>query len=311
MNTVLTIITVAAGLGFLFTIFNLLRKGGKIAAKLPTNFLIFFLIYALLGLTGFLLKERVAENPIILGILISLVSLTGGTIMTNKLYDTWDWSMAAGFGKKALYLFGIALVSMFAFILVFLLCEHKGLPKISLKSDIVWWLSGLSFTILLPLLVKHLHLLWNEIPKLYQVKPTFVLPIGSSPPFMETGGRTVKFEFVIPLDYQSTEKVQSKVAVPLEKSLEEAFHYKIHDHNIVKRIAKKIIYAEENKRAKIYGWCFYRTAKTWWGWRTKKSYCDPTLQVGTSIANGETIFVERVKVWEQGQRENKNLLSTS
>jgi len=298
MNSLLTIITVAAGLGFLFTLFNMLKKGGKIAAKLPTNFLIFFLVYALLGLTGFFLKNQIAENPIMIGILLMIASLTGGIIMTNRLYKKWEWSQTASFGKKLLYLFGITLTSILAFIIVFLLAEHQGIPQGNFSKDIVWWLSSLIFFILLPLTIQHLHFLWNEIPKITEVKPIFKLDLNQSPPFMESGGRTIKFQFIIPLSYQSKETVTSDMAIPFNKTLGDAFFYKLNDHNFVKHKPKKIIYAENNKKNKLYGWCFYRIEKIWWGFREKKYYFTPTQMVGTSIPNGITIFVEREKNWD-------------
>jgi len=298
-KSILFFAVIGVSLGLVIFLFKTFKKGTKLAAKLPTNFLIFFLLYAVLGLTGFFMKDQIAQNPVLLGLLMTLVSLTSGVVMTNKLYTKWEWSMEASFGKKLLYLAGILLTSVLTFMLVFLLCEHRGIPKVSsLKSDLVWWLSALSGSMLLPLILKHLHTLWNEIPKILQVKPIFKLPVGSSPPFIESGGRTLKFDLVIPIDYGSKEIVQSTVALPYDKSLKDAFHYKLHDHNIVKRLSKQIIIAEENKRAKIYAWCFYREEPAWWGWFTKKHYLDPNLGVGTTVDKGSTIFVERVKAWE-------------
>jgi hypothetical protein len=255
----------AAGLIFIVVIFKLLKKGAKFAAKLPTNFLIFFLIFGVLGLSGFMARPGYTEYPVMIGSLLILASLIGGIILTDKLFGKWEWSMAAGFWKKLLYLTGISLVSIIAFLLVFLLCEHGGLPRGNLKNDLAWWFGGLIFTIVLPLLVKHVHLLWNNIPKISQVKPIFQLVVGVDPPFIETGGVTINFQFTIPVDYRSKELIKSRVAVPVNKTLQEAFHYKIHEHNIVKRFAKKIIYAEDNKRSKVYGWSFFRIRKIWWG----------------------------------------------
>ncbi len=299
MSKIMMIALGAASLGFILVIFKLLKKGGKLAAKLPTNFLIIFLIYAILGLTGFMSKDLIAQHPVALGILLLIVSLSAGIVFTDKLYGKWEWSTASGFGKKLLYLIGIAFTGIAAFIIVFLLCEHRGFPRGNLGQDLVWWLAGLIFMIPLPLLIKNLHFLWNDIPKLLQVRPIFQLPLGSSPPFFETGGATVNFRLVIPLDYNSDEKIKTKISVPVNKTLAEAYHYVVHEHNIVKRYAKKIVLAENNKLAKVYGWSFFRPQKKWWGWFVKKNYIDPKLKVRTIISNQETIFVERVKIWEQ------------
>ena len=298
MKTILIVALVASGFGLLFVLFKLFKKGSKFAKLLPKNFLIFFLIYALLGLTGFTLTEQVTEYPLILSSILVIVSLTGGIIMADNMYGKWEWSMAYSFPRKLLYLFGIALTSFVTFIFIFLLCEHRGWPKGGIGADIVWWLAIPIVLQLIPLWVKHLHSLWNKIPKLVQVKPIFQIPVGASPPFIETGGATVNFNFVIPVDFRSADLIKSKVAVPLNKSLEEAFHYKIHEHNIVKRFVNKIVLAEENKRSKIYGWCFYRPKKIWWGFFTKKLYLNPKITVGNTIASGETIYVERIKNWK-------------
>ena len=287
-----------AGLGFLLVMYKLLSKGVKFASKLPTNFMICFLVYALLGLTGFMMKGTVADHPILMGILLLIVSLTMGINWTHKLYEKWEWSMSASFWRKLFYLAGLTLTAVVSFAFVFLLCEHRGWPKVAVSNDLIWPLAGLIFIKLLPLFVKQLHFLWNEIPMISQIIPTFQLPVGGSPPFIETGGPSINFLFVIPLDYKSEETVKSVVALPYNKTLSEAFHYKLHEHNIVQRFAKKIIFAENNKRSKIYSWRFYREYSKWWGWWIKKNYLDPDSKLGATINKGETIFIERVKSWE-------------
>lgn len=298
-KTVIIIAIAVVGLGFILVLFKLLKKGAKFAKKLPTNFLIFFLVYAVLGLVGFYSKDQVAYNPILVGILLLLSSLLGGTIMAHHLYEKWEWSMAAGIEKKVLYLTGITLTSMFAFALVFIFSEHRGMPKQSLSNDIVWWLMSLIGILLLPLLLKYLHLLWNDIPKISQLKQIFRLSPDAKPPFIEGGGAAINFFFIIPFEYRSDDNVKSKIEVPLNKSLQDAFHFKLNEHNIVKRFAKKISLAEDNKRAKLYGWCFYKTEPSWWGWFSKKNYLDPKINVGGAISNGDIVYVEREKIWEQ------------
>jgi len=299
MKSIYIIAIVLAGLALLLVLFKLLKKGAKLAGKLPTNFLAFFLLFGLLGLLGFTSKSQVASNPFLIGILLLIVSLTGGIIMTNNLYEKWEWGMVANFGKKLLYLSGITLTAMVAFFFIFLLCEHRGWDMSRWETDLVWWLTALILIILLPLIIKQLHTLWNQIPKISQVIPVFILPTGSSPPFIESGGNTINFIFVIPRDYISIEVERVKVAAPYNISLGEVFHYALYEYNIIERHAKKIILAEDNKRAKVYAWSFYRNKLTWWGWFTKKLYIDPKLNLISVISRGETIFVERVKIWEQ------------
>ncbi len=298
MNNLLIIAVVLAGFGFLLILFQRLNKGMKFAKKLPINFLIFFLVFAIVGLSGFLLKNQIAPSPLMFGLLIFLIALSGGIIMTNLLYEKWEWSMEASFGKKLIYLCGITLVSIITFTIVFLLTEHRGWPKNILQNDMAWWLAGLIPTILLPLIIKELHSRWNEIPKYKQLIPVFEIPIGSSPPFIEAGGATINFVFIIPLKYRAPDQVKSTIAFPFNKSLAEAFHYKLHEHNIVKRFAKKIEIAEEQKRSKVYGWSFFQEKSSWWGWQTKKNYLDPKSNVGALISKGESVYVERVKVWD-------------
>lgn len=298
MNNLLLIAVAMAGFGFALILFQQLKKGAKLAKKLPINFLAFFLVFAILGLSGFFLKDQIADKPLLVGLLVFLVALSGGTIMTNRLYEKLEWSISASFGKKLLYLSGITLLSILTFTIIFLLCEHRGWPQNFWQNDMAWWLAGLIPAILLPLIIKHLHLLWNEIPKYKQLIPVYEIPLGSSPPFIEAGGPTINFRFIIPLDYGSSDQVKSTVAFPFNKTLAEAFHYKLHEHNIVKRFAKKIIIAEAQKRSKVYGWSFFQEQSIWWGWRTKKNYLDPKSNIGATVSKGQTVFVERVKVWE-------------
>ncbi len=298
-KTIIIIAIAAVGIGFILVLFNLLKKGAKYVKLLPTNFLLFFLLFALLGLLGFFSKDQVAYNPILIGVLLILGSLLGGTIMTHKLYEKWEWSQSVSFAKKAVYLIGITMTSMFGFALIYTLCEHRGLPKNGLKNDIVWWLMNLIIVMLLPLIIKYLHSLWNNIPKISQIKQIFELPIGTHPPFIEAGGASINFFFIIPFDFRSPENVKSKIEVPLNQNLQDAFHYKLNEHNIVKRFAKKIIFAEDNKRSKLYGWCFYKTKKIWWGLFTRKKYLNPRENVGATISNGDTVYVQREKIWEQ------------
>ena len=298
MNSFLIIAIAGAGLMFIVILYKIFKKGSTLAKKVPTNFLAFFLIYALLGLTGFMMKSQVAAHPIAMGLLYVMVGITAGIVMTNNLYGKWEWSMESGIGKKILYLLGIILFSIIIFNLIFILSEHRGWAKRSLKIDVTWWFSALALFILVPLLVKYLHELWLEIPRKVSIIPMFTIPTGGGAPFIETGGRTVTFDFIIPLDYRSKDIVSSKIKVPFNKRIAEAFHYKLHEHNVVKQWAKKIIIAEGNKKAKMYGWYFYRTKSIWWGLFTKKVYLDPKKQVGATIGNGEKIFIERVKIWE-------------
>ncbi len=298
MSTLLMIGIGVAGLGFLLVLYKLLKKGTKLASKLPTNFLVTFLIFGLLGLLGFMLSGGVAEHPVMMGVLLLIVSVTVGTRFTFLLYERWEWSMAAPFWRKLLYLFGIGLTAFLSFALIFLLCEHRGRLTATSTTDLVWPLGSLCFVMLLPLLIKHLHELWNEIPKINRIISVFNLPLGGSPPFIETGGPSISFLFVIPLEHGSKETVKSTVALPYNKTLEEAFHYKLHEHNVVKRFAKKIVYAENNKRDKVYAWRFYREIPVWWGWLTRKHYLDPKSKLGATISKGESVFVERVKPWE-------------
>ena len=126
MSKVLILLgVIGLSLGLIFVLFKLLKKGAKYATKLPTNFLIFFLIYALLGLTGFFLEHQVAETPLMLGTLVLLASLTVGIVMTNNLFTKWEWSIDASFAKKFLYLFSLMLTGVLTFVIIFILCEHR------------------------------------------------------------------------------------------------------------------------------------------------------------------------------------------
>lgn len=297
MDNIYIIVFVMAGIALFMIIYKLVMKAGKVAAKIPLGYLLAFLIYALLGLFGFLLKGGVSQDPLLLSSIIFMVSLSAGLLLAHNLYENWEWSQSASLGRKLLYILTIALTAAIAFILVFLPAEHRGIPPWPLSGDIVWWLTSPILVMFLPTLMVELHAKWNEIPIIRQIRQVFKLPVGTPPPFIESGGSTIRFDFVIPLEYHSKDVVVSTVAVPVNTPLEQAFHYKLHEHNIVKRFAKKIAVAEENKRSKIYGWVFYRMKKAWWGWFTQKQFLDPKSVSGIEVFNGDKIYVERAKIW--------------
>lgn len=303
MNYFLIGALVIAGLGFLLVLYKLVSKIGKKALQLPTNFLLFFLVFAIVGLTGFLLRQTISDRPLLIGAVVLLVSLSSGTLITHNLYDKWEWSQNASFFRKLLYLAGLTLTGIVAFSIVFLLSEHRGLPTTTqLGSDIVWWFGAMILLNFVPLLIKQLHHLWNQIPKIVRLKPFFQLPLGDPPPFIETGGASIRFNFIIPFEYRSKDMRRKEVAVPYNVTLQEVFHYALHDHNIVKRHRRKIIFAENNQRSKVYGWSFYQPEKKWWGWWTKKRYLNPGMKVGRSLVFNDSIFCERVKTWVKKEK---------
>lgn len=299
MNNILIVALVVSGLGFFIVLFKLLKKAGKFAAKFPTVYVVFFLLYAVLGLGGFLLENKVAEKPLLLGLTLLIVSITGGVVLAHNLYERWEWSKSVIFGRKLLYVGGMLLVSVIAFMISFLLSEHRGMPALGLQSDIVWWLAAIIPAMVLPLLMKWTHDYWNGIPIIQRIKPIFKLPLSAPPPFIETGGASIHFKFLIPLDKGSKELLKTEVSVPYNLTIAEVFHYKLHEHNVVKRFRKKIVLAQGDQRSKIYGWSFYRPEKVWWGWFTKKNYINPHSKVGANITFNESIFVERVSSWKE------------
>ncbi len=281
ITTILIAALAVLGLGFIFVIFKLIKKGGKVAAKFPVNFLIPALIYSVLGLMGFMLKREAhyTKFPLLMGTIILLASLIIGIYFAQKLYEEWEWSIAAKFPKKIAYLSGIMLVALLCFTTVFLLSESGRLPETEdFKSAMAWWMAIPIVGMLLPITLKHTHELWNNIPIISPFRQVFELPIGSSPPVIQLG-RTAKvgFDFIIPLDYESDNILSSTVEIPLDKTLAEAFHYKLNDHNIVKRSVKKIVLAEDNKRDKLYGWLFTDPKKSGGDFLSEKGTLIPMI----------------------------------
>ncbi len=299
MNNILIVALIVSGLGFFIVLFKLLKKAGKFAVKFPTVYVVFFLLYGLLGLSGFILENMVADKPVLLGLTLLVVSITGGVVLAHNLYERWEWSKSVTFGRRLLYVGGMLLVALITFIISFVLSEHRGFPTEGLKADIVWWLAGIIPVMALPIFIKWAHDFWNEIPIIERFKPIFRLPISDPPPFIETGGASINFNFLIPLDLGSKEVLKTEVSVPYNLTIAEVFHYKLHEHNVVKRFSKKIVLAHEDQRSKIYDWSFYRPEKIWWGWLIRKNYINPQTKVGADITFNESIFVERVKTWKE------------
>lgn len=298
MNTYMMMVLAMVGLGCFVLIYRLIRRGQSFSKRLPIVFITCFLIYGFLGMTGFLMENQITTYPGRIAGGYGLVAIMVGFFINERLYNKWKWSMQSGFLLKQFYLLGLSIFNGFVFFIVFLLCEHKGFPEGSIATDIVWQYSFMTFFTLVPALIKHLYTLLDEIPLDKNIIPLFELPIGSSAPLIEIGGEMTNFRLIVPVNYRGQQIIETRVRAPLATKLGDVFHYKLEEHNVIKKRINKISIAEDNKFSKLYGWYFYRKKPMFWGWYDQKKYLDPAQKIGGFIGNGEKIYGERVKLWQ-------------
>lgn len=166
----------------------------------------------------------------------------------------------------------------------------------------------LSFALLLiPSSILAAHRYWNKIPIIVRNIVPWALPNDNKLKIIEPSpdSNAIQLNFAVPYDYQSKRKKRLDLKnIPLVYSLGELFHARLYEHN--KNDPTKIIYAENNKRSKIYSWLFYKKVEKWWGF--KKVYLDPDKNLAylEGIDSGDIIFVERIRTWNTSTQNEES-----
>lgn len=193
-------------------------------------------------------------------------------------------------------------VSGFAFLLLFILLEGRGLHTAnevfaSISHEEKSLANNLTMTTivgLLPFFLYTAHTFWNKVPVTTKYVDPWLLDISKTPPVLEPGDFSLYFR--VPYRFQSKEFKEIGVDVQLNHILGDVFHHILDDHNMKQRSIRPFEIAEEKKKAKVYGWLFYKVYRKWW--KENKEYIDPYLSMkALKVTNNEIIYVERVKTW--------------
>lgn len=276
----------------------IVKKDIPIFTKRTFRYIFFsFLIFAVLGATGLLIKEPVHWNAIFLAILLQGVFLGFG-FLHHRLLRTYHthWNDGNMLRLTIPFTVFMLLVCAIPFFVVFWMVE---IPFFKISDGLADNITLSMIIASLPFTVSIAHQFWLSIPIVIKEMVPWILPTGESPPIIERTANSIRIFLKVPPDYRAKNHISIDLQAPLRHSLGELFHKSLHDnaHSVSRQTEIEI--AENNERAKQYSWLFYKKEKSWWG--HKKEYINPNLKMNQlRFQSGEEIFVERMKTWEKG-----------
>ncbi len=290
---ILVIILVFLALGSWLAL--LLMKGETILFTKRVMWYLFFhfLGFAVLGSLGFLLRPPAISQVFWVFFILLLVSFLLGVlyVFQREKLHSWIEVLPRSLGME--FLFALFLLSLngIAFATIFWMTEFPGWDwEARFVDDMIP--AFLVYPI--PFVLKTSRDLWNRIP--VEKINTWILPIDAPVPLIEPG-RSVILHFHIPVTFRSKETIKFNTRAPIEKDLGEIFYFLLYRHNIERRAFNKIQIAEDNKKAKMYGWQFYKKEKLW-GWWDRNKYVDPEQNLKRQgLKTGDVIHVRRVITW--------------
>ncbi|MBK8566768.1 MAG: hypothetical protein IPN76_26405 [Saprospiraceae bacterium] len=286
----ITILSISALVFFL--IIKLTRGKVKVFVK-KTNYYILgsTLVFALMGLTGWLLREPAAIRPPYLFMILQLAALGLGILHARIFFDVNTWANRYG-GKLEVLFHGFLLFSScVVFFSVFHFFEKAG-PDLSANHAANFCLAFTLFP--LPLLCVKLWDFWLAIPE-REIPKGWTLPIGQPLPSM-LPGNSIHLTLLVTESFQSKVVVELKAIAPVERTLGEVFYYLLYRYNTEKKPRNKVEIAEENSRDKVYEWQFFKMVKHWW-WM-KRHYYKPDIPLNRQgIHSGDSIIVGRMRRW--------------
>lgn len=218
------------------------------------------------------------------------------------LFSWWYWNKQQLFDldEKALFQWefpqAFTIWSLATLVLLAVLwAKHLRYPGAAAGAMFI--VAPASLSLLLPLFVVFAFRRWNLIPIKIDYREAWQLPVNQDAPVIEPSADALRVFFEIPVKEKSEDFVQFDVRVPRRTSLGQVFHHLLFQHNVQERSHRRIAIAYENKSDYVYGWLLYRDRKKWW-WRYRE-YLDMESPVRqTDLINGERIYAERVRVWE-------------
>ena len=219
-----------------------------------------------------------------------------------SLYSWWYWHKRGLSGLDAFALgrweipqaFTLSCVAAAACLHTLYLTEQPSYRK---TEGIMLLMMPAVLPILIPPAVYMAYRYWNKIPIVTRFYEAWKLPLGP-PPVIEPTMDSRRLYFTIPIQEKSQRVETFDVQVANDSTLSAILHHMLYEYNIVYERSPKISVAYLDKKEFIYGWLIYRPRRKWWF--TRKEYFDMAEKIRfTDVAPGETLFAERVRVWEQ------------
>lgn len=275
-----------------FLAIKLTRGKVKVFVK-KTNYYILgsTLIFALMGLTGWLIRDPAAIAPSRLFVILQPITLCLGILHACIFFKVNGWANRNGGSLEILFNCFLALTACTVFFSVFRFFEKAG-PGLSATCADNFCLALTLFP--LPILCLKLWDFWLAIPD-REMPKGWMLPIGQPLPSM-LPGNSIPITLLVTESFQSKVVVELKALAPVERTLGEVFYYLLYRYNTEKKPRNKVEIAEENSRDKVYEWQFFKMVKHWWWMR--RHYYKPDLPLNRQgIHSGDSIMVGRVRRW--------------
>jgi hypothetical protein len=175
---------------------------------------------------------------------------------------------------------------LFAGALLFLMAGgFTGLFQALQRSDrfLVALVMGL-LPFLLPLLLLYAYDAWAAIPaKIYR---KWFYPVDRAVPLIELND-TVRLNFRVTKTPDDADLATYTVKAPIDRTLQDLFHYMIYSHNAEENPEQPILYHEQNQEGSLLGWIFYKQSMG----GLSKQFIDPALTLTRSgIKSNDIIF---------------------
>lgn len=295
----MTYLTAIIGLLVLFIcsllwMFLVQGEQNGIDRKLLRLCLVLFLVGTLFGMIGLLYREPIDY--------LNTVGLALVMMVLMSLYTWWYWYKRQLFQLEGKTLMERELPQAVAIVCLATAAILHGLwatevPKYKTSTGNMLWVAPVTIVILAPLLIALAHRYWNRIPVVRQYFEPWVLPIDRQVPVIEPTADAKRIYFKIPVEENSVETVDVDINAPNEAQLKSIFHHMLY-RNKLERRNRSIMVAYNNRKEFRYGWLLYRLQHRWW-WFDKKIYLELDAKVRfVDIVDGEIVFAERVRPWE-------------
>ncbi len=159
-----------------------------------------------------------------------------------------------------------------------------------------------TLVLLLPLAFVLGYRLWCRIPVIIKYRQPWMLPVNREAPVVEPSADALRLFFEVPVREEGKESVAFDVRVPRRITLGQVFHHLLYQHNVQERSHRRIDIAYQNKSEYVYGWLLFRNRRRWWG--PYRDYVEMEAPVKESdLVNGERLYAERVRIWEDKYKE--------
>ena len=262
--------------------------------KLLRFCLVLFVVSTVIGMLGLLYIEPLDY--------LNTVTLTLAVAVAYGLYAWWYWYKRKLNEQDEVALGRVEIpqavaLSFFAAAALLNGLWATELPRYKTSEGVMTTVVPVVGVLVLPALVVLAHRYYNRIPVVHKFYNPWVLPLSNEEPVIEPTGDAKRIYFKIPLVENGADAVDIDINAPNEERLSSVFHYVLfknrrdpRHHNVEVAMNKKMDFR--------YGWLLYRLEPRWW-WFDKKVYLDLEGKVRfADVVDGETVFAERVRPWE-------------